>query len=116
MCAQFGFSPPNILNNAPIGLVHLATCEHAIEPFERLAGLGEKDHPSSGAVQSVSDTQKDIARLGIALLDQALQRFRQWFVARLITLHNLVAGLTDGDDVVVFVDYFQLTKKLIVIY
>ena len=112
VCAQFGISTPNILDNAPVGLVHLATCKHTVESFERLASLSEKDHPSGGAVQSVSDTQKDIARLGIALLDQALQRLRQWFVARLVTLHNLVAGLADSDDVVVFVDYFQLTEKI----
>jgi hypothetical protein len=59
----------------------------------------------------VGDTQEDIARLGIALLDQALQRLWQWFVACLVALHDLVAGLADSEDVVVFVDYFQLTKN-----
>jgi hypothetical protein len=57
----------------------------------------------------MGDTEENVAGLRVTLFDKALQRVGQWFVARLIGLHNLMAGLADGDDMVVFVDYFQLT-------
>jgi hypothetical protein len=57
----------------------------------------------------MGDAEENVARLRVTLFDKALQRIGQWFVTRLVSLHNLMAGLADGDDVVVFVDYFQLT-------
>ena len=102
---------PDVLDDAPIGLVDFTTRKHPVETFESFAGLGKKDDPGSGTIQPMGDTQKDIARLGVTLLDKALQRVGQRLVARLVGLHNLVAGLADGDDMVIFVDDLHLTNN-----
>ncbi len=89
--------------------MNLATRKHPIKTLECLASLGKKDYTGSGAIQPMGDAEENVAGLSVTLFDKALQRIGQWFVARLVGLHYLMAGLADGDDVVVFVDYFQLT-------
>ena len=88
--------------------MNLATRKHPVKALECLAGLGKKNYTGSGTIQPMGDAEENVAGLSVTLFDKALQRIGQWFVARLVGLHNLMAGLADGDDVVVFVDNLYL--------
>lgn len=98
---------PRNRHDGPIGLVDLSVGEHPVHALQCLARLGKDDRARGGAVEAVRHAQKDIARLLVALLDEAFQGLGQWFVARLVGLHDFVARLRHDDEVVVFVDYLH---------
>ena len=77
--------------------------EHLVQPHQRLARPGKEHYPARRPVQPVRHAQKDLAGLVILRLDIRLHRLAQRRVSGLIALHNLVAGLVDGNNMVVFV-------------
>ena len=92
------------LDNRPIGLFYLVMClEHSVEPRQSLACSGKEHYPARRSVQTMRHTEKDLAGLVVLLLDIGLDHFTQRRVARLVALHNLIAGLVDGNNMVVLV-------------
>ena len=92
------------LHYRPIGLFDLLMAlEHGIEPRKRFGGAGKEDYPACRTIQPVRHTQKDLARLVVLGFDIRLDGFRQRCIAGFIALHDLVAGLVDGYNMIVFV-------------
>ena len=81
--------------------------EHLIEACERLAGPCEKHYSARRAVQTMRHAEKHLARLVVLDFDIRLDGLAQRCVARLVALHDLVAGLIDSNDMVVFVEDFH---------
>ena len=74
-------------------------------------GEGTVDAFVSGCGGEIKSVQAEdpfghpiVARLGVLLPDPLPQLIRQRGIARLIALHDLVARLADGDQVIVFVN------------
>ena len=92
------------LHNRPIGFSDLFMgFEHLVEARERLASTGKEYYSTRRPVQTVRYPQKDLAGLVVLGLDVGFDGLAQRRVTRLITLHNFVAGLVDGNNMVVFV-------------
>ena len=89
------------------GVVRLADfashAKHFVESCQGLAGACKHYHTADGTVETVYNTQKNLAGLVVLVLDVSLHLVDQCAVARFVTLHNLAGSLVDDDDVVVFV-------------
>lgn len=88
---------------SPISFMDIGTAEHLRESFESLAGLGEHGDATHWPVQTVRDAHEHLARLGITLSDERLQRIRQALVPGLVPLDDLPHSLVDDENVIVFV-------------
>ena len=94
----------------PIGFVDFTIAKHLVHAGQRLGGLGEDDEAAYGAVEAVDHPEENVARLGVGLFEPLLDGFDKRLVAGLVALDDFAGRLVDDDDVVVFVDYFHLTK------
>ena len=94
------------LHDCPIGLFDLLmTLEHLVQTSQCFARSGEEHYPARRAIQTVRDTQEHLTGLVVFDLDIRLDGFAQRRVSGLIALHDLVAGLIDGDNMIVLVQY-----------
>ena len=83
--------------------MNVAGAQHVVESRERLRSLGEYYGPSDGSVKAMHHTEKDVAGLCVALLDEGLDCFGERSVAGLVALDNLTGALVDDDYVVVLI-------------
>ena len=94
----------HLLGDRPIGFAHLATTDHLVQTHQRLARLGKQHRTTHGAVDAMHNTQKDIARLTVALLDEGLDLILQRALARGVGLHQITTMFIDHQQVVVLVN------------
>lgn len=98
-----------ILYECPIGLVHALGAEKVVQSSQCLAGASEDNNAADGTIQTMNHTKEHFARFGIAFLDVCFHQVGEWRVAGLVALNNLARLLRDDDDMVVFVENFQLS-------
>ena len=79
----------------------LPVTEHRIQALQGLGRLREQADAAHGAVQAVRDAHEHLARLGVALGDEGLERLAHWLVARLVPLDNLTCPFVENEQVVV---------------
>ena len=94
----------HLLGDRPIGFAHLATADHLVQAHQRLARLGKQHRTTHGAVDTVHNAQKDIARLTVALLDEGLDLILQRALARGVGLHQIATMFIDHQQVVILVN------------
>ena len=96
------------LHNRPIGLLDLlVTLEHGIKTGKGFGGTGKEHYSTRRSIQTMGHAKEHLTGLVILVLYIRLHRLAQRRVARLIALHNLVAGLVDGNNMIIFVEYFH---------
>ena len=92
------------LHDRPVRFTNLlVTFEHLVKTGEGFAGSGKEYYSTRWAIQTMGNTEKDLTGLVVLVLDVGLDDLAQRCVARLIALHDLVAGLINGNNMVVFV-------------
>jgi len=92
------------LNYCPIRFTDLLVgFEHLIEAREGFGSTGKEHHPTRRTIEPMRDTEEDFTGFVVLGLDVLLHRFAQRRIPRLVSLHDLVAGLIDSDNMVVFV-------------
>ena len=94
------------LHNRPVGLFDLlVTLEHLVETREGFGGTGKEHYATRRSIEPMGYTEKDRAWLVVLDLDIVLDDLRKGRIAGLVTLHDLVAGLIDRNDMAIFVEY-----------
>ena len=92
------------LYDRPIGLADLlVTLEHLIQTRERFARTGKKYYSTRRTIEPMGHTQEHLSGLVVLSLYVRLHRLAQRGVTGLIALHDLVAGLVNGNNMVIFV-------------
>lgn len=99
-------------HNRPIRFLHGVVREKCVHAFQRLAGARENHHTRGGAVQTMGDTQKDVARFVVLLFEIGLESVGQGHIAGFVSLHKVVASLVDNEQVVVFKENIHSRKRL----
>ena len=95
-----------VLHDCPVGLLDLLMAtEHLVQPRERLARAGEEHHAAGGTVEAMGNAKEDLAGLVVFLFNISLHHLGERCIARLVALHYLAAGLVDGNDMIIFVEY-----------
>ena len=100
-----------ILHERPVSLVDALGAEELVEACQRFACAREDDHAADGAVQTVHHTKEHFAGFGVAFLDVCFHHVGERRVASLVALDNLAGLLRNDDNVVVFVENFQLLEQ-----
>jgi hypothetical protein len=77
--------------------------EHLVQPRESFTCAGKENYPTRRTIQTVSYAQEDFSGFIVLLFDVRLDGLRKRCVAGFIALHDLVAGLVDGYNMVIFV-------------
>ena len=89
----------------------LSFAEHLVESAQRLLGACKYNQSADGPVEPVYDTEKDVARFLVFLLDIILHNVRERSIARFVFLDDFSAFFVYDDNMVVFVndchDVFQ---------
>ena len=96
------FLAGQVLHYCPVNLLHLAILEHLVQTRQCLTGLGKNNKTAHGAVQPVSDTDKDISRLAVLLFQVLLYSFRKRCITRFVSLNYLGSGLVDYNDCLLY--------------
>ena len=77
--------------------------EHIVQTRKSFGRTGKEHHSARRTVQAVCHAQKYLSGFVILLFDICLNGLRERYIAGLVALHNLVASLIDGYNMVVFV-------------
>ena len=94
----------SLAHDGPVRLTDATVAKKRIHTRQSLAGLGKDDGARDRSIEAMHNADEHVARLGVFLSDPLPQLIRQRGIARLIALHDLVARLADGDQVIVFVN------------
>ena len=94
----------SLAHDGPVRLTDAAVAKERIHTRQSLAGLGKDDGARDRSIEAMHNADEHVARLSVFLSDPLPQLIRQRGIARLIALHDLVARLADGDQVIVFVN------------
>ena len=98
------------LNNGPVGFSKIVLrterllLEHIVEAGEGFGCAGKEHHSARGSVQPMRHAQEHFAGLVVFDLDIGLYHLAQRRITRFVTLHDLVAGFVDSDDMIIFVE------------
>ncbi len=92
-----------VLRYGPIDLTDRLVRKHLVEARQSLARPGEENDSADWTVDAVNNTQENIARLVILLLDISLNVVEQSMISGLVGLNNLADLLVDGDYMVILV-------------
>lgn len=82
--------------------------KHLIEPGQSLTRLGKQHNAADWTVEPVNHTKIDVPWLLIPVLQVILHHIRQGDIASLVSLHDVPCLLSDGNQVVVLVEYFTI--------
>src|SRR5262249_17363168 len=98
-------------NNAEIRLLRFAIVERLRKSRRSLGCAREHHHAGHRAVEALHQPQEDIARLPVVLLYIATRELERGEVAGAIALREHSGGFGDAEDVVVFVENFELAHE-----
>ena len=94
----------NALDDSPIGFADLLVAlEHRVKTCQRFASSCKEYYSTRWPIETMGYAKKDLARLVVFLLDIRLDDFRKRSVACLVALHDFVASLVDGNNMIIFV-------------
>ena len=97
------------LHNRPVRLFDLLVrLEHVIQTCERFARSGKEHYSTRRTVEPMRHAQEHLAGLVVFILDIGFHRLTQRRITRLIPLHDLIAGLIDSNNMIIFVKYGHL--------
>ncbi len=92
------------LYNRPVRLLDLIMrLKHRVKTCQRFASSCKEDYSTRWPIETMGYAKKDLARLVVFLLDIRLDDFRKRSVACLVALHDFVASLVDGNNMIIFV-------------
>ena len=94
----------NVLRYRPVDFLYAAVAQHFVQPYQRLARLGEEYRTADGPVDAVGDAEEHLPRFAVALLDEGFYHLFEARFARRVALHELSGPFVDGDEVVVLVE------------
>ena len=94
-----------IAYDSPIDLADLlfVFLEHFIQPGEGFTGACKNHYTADRTIHPVGDTQINLSRFVVFLLDIRLYFFAQRGISGFICLYNVRNFLIDGNDMIIFV-------------
>ena len=94
------------LSQRPVDFVHRPVAKLGVEPFRPVAGSGKDHHPACGRVEPADDSQIDVVRLVVFLLDVLTRLFQKAGTSRFDAHGRDSRRLDQNKQMIVFVKGF----------
>lgn len=81
----------NVLRYRPVDFLYAAVAQHFVQPYQRLARLGEEYRTAGRAGRCGGRRREHLPRFAVALLDEGFYHLFEARFARRVALHELSA-------------------------